>query len=155
MTVQADLLRDLPARDAESVLALACHIRLSSGEPLFRLGAEADRLFLVERGRVALTLPLHVYDREEDLLVEERETGQTLGWSALIPPHRFTLAATALVETDVLVFMRDALLDHLAAHPEVGYHVARNVAAIVGQRLQVVQAMWLREMQRMVKQTYA
>ena len=40
--------------------------------------------------------------REEDVLIEEREAGQTLGWSALIPPHRFTLKATAPLDTDVL-----------------------------------------------------
>jgi CRP-like cAMP-binding protein len=155
MSTQPEFLRDLAPRDADRVLALGIRMRLASGEQIFRLGAEADRLFLVERGRVALTLPLRVYDREEDLLVEECEAGQTLGWSALVRPHRFTLTAKALVETEVLVFMRDALLDHFASQPVVGYHVVRNLAALVGHRLQVVEAMWLREMQRLVKLTYA
>jgi hypothetical protein len=43
------------------------------------------------------------------------------------------------------------LLDHLAAHPDIGYRVALNVAAVIGRRLQVLQAMWLREMQRVVE----
>jgi hypothetical protein len=60
-----------------------------------------------------------------------------------------------VVETEVLVLHRSALLEHFAGHPEVGYAVTRNVAAVVGQRLQVFQAMWLREMQRVVKLTYA
>jgi CRP-like cAMP-binding protein len=155
MSLQPTLLQDLPTRDADKLLALAFHVRLASGELLFRLGGEADRLFVVERGRVALTLPMHIYDREQDLLVEECDAGQTLGWSALVKPHRFTLTAKALVETEVLVFMRDAMLDHFGAHPEVGYRVSRNLAALVGHRLQIVEAMWLREMQRVVKLTYA
>jgi CRP-like cAMP-binding protein len=154
-TGEPDLLHGLDARDADEVRALGCRLRLDSGEPLFQLGSEADRLFLIERGRIALTLPMQVYEKETDLLVEERQTGQTLGWSALIPPHRFTLKATALIETEVLVFMRSGLLDHFAKRPEVGYAVTRNVAAVVGQRLQVFQTMWLREMQRVVKLTYA
>jgi hypothetical protein len=32
----------------------------------------------------------------------------------------------------------------------VGYAVTRNLAAVIGQRLQVFQAMWLREMQRVI-----
>ncbi len=87
--------------------------------------------------------------------MEERSAGQTLGWSALIPPHRFTLKATAPIETDLLAFRRGPLLDYLAAHPEVGYPVTRNLAAVVGQRLQVFQAMWLREMQRVARDVRA
>ena len=97
-TVEPDLLHGLEPSDAAGMLALACGLRLASGEDLFRLGAEADRLFLIERGRIALKLPMQVYEHEKDLLVEERQTGQTLGWSALIPPHRFTLSATDLIE---------------------------------------------------------
>jgi hypothetical protein len=74
-----------------------------------------------------------------------------VGWSALVPPYRFTLKATALVDTQVLAIPRVPLLDHFAAHPEAGRVVTGNVAAVVGQRLQVFQAMWLREMHRAVK----
>jgi CRP-like cAMP-binding protein len=118
---------------------------------LFRLGAEATSLYVIERGRISLTLPLQVQGRDEDILVEERLPGQTVGWSALIPPHRFTLKATAQLETEVLAFSRDALLAHFATHPLVAYVMMHNLASVVGQRLQVYQAMWLREMQRVVE----
>ena len=115
------------------------------------MGDEAKALYLVERGRIALTLPMQVMGREEDVLVEERSPGQTVGWSALIPPHRFTLKATAPLDTYVLAFERSALLDYFGKWPVVGYIVTRNVASVIGQRLQVCQAMWLREMQRVVE----
>lgn len=152
---QTELLAGLEERDAKAIEALGAHLPLAQGDVLFRLGTDADRLFIIERGRVALTLPMRVLDREETVLVEERGTGQALGWSALTPPHRFTLTATALVETEVLALPRSALFTYFDGHPEVGYVVARNVAAIIGQRLEIFQAMWLREMQRVVKLTYA
>jgi CRP-like cAMP-binding protein len=102
----------------------------------------------VQHGRIALSLPMTVGGRTRDMLVEERGPGQTVGWSALIPPHRFTLHASASLDTGVLTLSRAALEAHLEAHAAIGYRVARNVAAVVGQRLEVVQAMWLREMQR-------
>ena len=148
---QSDLVKDLAEADAAEVLALGVRGRIESGGELFRLGAEAASLYVIERGRISLTLPLQVQGREEDILVEERLPGQTVGWSALIPPHRFTLKATAQLETEVLAFSRDALLAHFAAHPLVGYVITHNLASVVGQRLQVFQAMWLREMQRVVE----
>jgi len=143
-----DLLKGLSAQDANAVLALGLPMTLLSGAVLFQLGADADQLYVIERGRVNLTLPMQVFGQEQDILVEERVAGQTLGWSALIPPHRFTLKATAQIDTEMVAFQRGALLDHFAAHPRVGYAVVGNVAATVGQRLQVFQAMWLREMKR-------
>jgi len=148
---QIDLVKGLQESDANAVLALATRQSIPSGGELFRLGAEATSLYIIERGRIALTLPLQVQGREEDILVEERLPGQTVGWSALIPPHRFTLKATSPLETDVLVISRDALTTYFASHPDVGYVVTHNLASVVGSRLQVFQAMWLREMQRVVE----
>jgi CRP/FNR family transcriptional regulator, cyclic AMP receptor protein len=147
-TTEPDLLLGLDAAAAADVRSRGNSLRLAGGEVLFRLGELADRLFLVERGCIALSLPIQVYGGERELLVEERPAGHSLGWSALVPPHRFTLNATAPVETDVLVLPRAPLLEYFRARPDVGYMVTRNVAAIMGHRLQVLQTMWLREMQR-------
>lgn len=136
-------------------MALGAPIALSAGQVLFELGADAECLYLIRRGRIALTLPMQLGGRDEDIVIEEHVPGQTLGWSALVPPHRFTLKATAPLATEVLAFRRDDLLAYGAAHPDVGNVVALNIAAIIGQRLQVFQAMWLREMQRNVSRAHA
>jgi hypothetical protein len=61
------------------------------------------------------------------------------------------LRAVALVETDVIAIPRDAVRAYFDVHPAVGYLVSLNLASTIGQRLQVFQAMWLREMQRAVE----
>ena len=154
-TVRPDLLVGLAEEQASRVLELGSHTTLSAGDVLFNLGDAANSLFVVERGRVALTLPMKVRGKEQDVLIEERAAGQTVGWSALVPPHRFTLKAAALVDSEVVALPRTALSEHLSAHPAVGYLVARNVSAVVGQRLQVFQTMWLREMERVVELSQA
>ena len=148
---QPELLRGLSGEEADGIRALGTHVRVPSGGQLFSLGAPADDLFVVERGRIALTLPMQVRQQEEDVLIEERSPGQAFGWSALIPPHRFTLKATAPLDSEVLAIPRAALLRHFAARPDIGYIVTQNVAEVMGQRLQVFQAMWLREMQRVIE----
>ncbi|HEV2446147.1 MAG TPA: Crp/Fnr family transcriptional regulator [Candidatus Sulfopaludibacter sp.] len=147
----ADLLQGLPPDEAARVLALGKRMVLNTGAELFRLGGTADSIYLVVRGRLRLTLPMQVRGRQEDVLVEERSSGQTVGWSALTPPHRFTLTATAALDTEVIALAREALLGYFAANPNTGYAVSLNLSNVIGQRLQLFQAMWVREVQRMVE----
>ncbi len=145
-----ELLKGLTADEAGAVVALGARLTLPAGSVLFTLGGEADNAYAIESGRVSLTLPMQVGGREQDVLVEERTAGETVGWSALVPPHRFTLTAKTLIDSEVIAFSRTALLEHFASHPTVGLVVTRNLSAVMGQRLQVLQAMWLREIQRVV-----
>ena len=154
-SAQADLLKGLSDEETARVMALGITVTLAGGQKLFRLGTDADRAYLVVSGRVALTLPIQIRKGEEEVVVEEAMPGQTLGWSGLVPPHRFTLNATAAVATELVELPRAALLEHFAAHPRVGHIVTRNLAAVIGHRLQVFQTMWAREMQRMVESRYS
>src|SRR5947207_6173457 len=149
--VNADLLQGLGQPEAERLLALGKRMLLTSGAELFHLGDIADCIYLVARGRIRLTLPMQVRSHDENVMVEERSPGQTVGWSALIPPYRFTLTAAAPLETEVVALPREALNGYFAAHPETGYAVSVNLSSVIGQRLQLFQAMWLREVQRMVE----
>jgi SulP family sulfate permease len=155
MATQQDLLKGITPLDAESVIALATPLDLAVGATLFRLGDEADAVYLIERGRIALSLPMKLAGRAQDVVVEEHDAGQTIGWSALIPPHRFTLTATAPLPTRVLVLRRARLMEFCEVYPRLGQLIALNIAGVIGHRLQVVQAMWLREMQRAVNSAHA
>ena len=148
---KTDLLRGLAPEEADEALALGTRITLGRGKELFHLGADADWVYLIARGRLQLTMPMQVRGRQENIVVEERGPGETVGWSALIPPYRFTLTATAPLETEVIAFSREALEHHFTAHPTTGFTISKNLASVVGQRLQLFQAMWLREMERMVE----
>jgi CRP-like cAMP-binding protein len=155
MSRQPDLLAGLDDPETADILALGVPVTLAAGEVLFRLGAEATSLYVIQSGLVTLTMPMQVGGRDEDVRIEERLPGQTLGWSTLIPPHRFTLTARAAVASELLAFPRGKLLTHLESRPLAGSIVWQNVAALVGQRLQVFQAMWLRQMQHMVNSAHA
>lgn len=151
MNLHPDLFEGLPQEEVDKTLALGVRMVLPTGAELFHLGGEADRIYLIVRGRLRLTMPMQVRGREQDVLVEERGPGHTVGWSALIPPYRFTLTAAAPLETEVIAFSREALQHHFNAFPESGCAVFLNLAAVVGQRLQLFQTMWLREMERLVE----
>ena len=61
------------------------------------------------------------------------------------------MTASAPIDTDVIAISRDALKGYFAAHHDTGYAVSLNLACVIGHRLQLFQAMWLREVQRMVE----
>jgi len=145
-----ELTRGLSPAQVEAVLGLGESVAVPSGAVVFPLGAEADRLFIVERGRIALTLPFTLRGTEQDLFIEEKGPGETVGWSALVPPHRFTLSGRAAVDTRVLVIARAPLLALLEREPAIAFGVMRNLAGMIGTRLVKVQAMWIREVQRTV-----
>lgn len=155
MARHPDLLTGLADREAAEILALGVAVSLAAGEVLFRLGDEAASLYVIESGLITLAMPLQIAGREENVRIDERAPGQMVGWSTLIPPHRFTLTASAAVASDLLAFPRSRLLEHFGSHPSVGYVVSSNVAALVGERLQVFQAMWLREVQHIVNASHA
>jgi CRP-like cAMP-binding protein len=146
-----ELLNGLSETEAERVLALGTRMTIPGGGSLFRLGDEAKSLFLIERGRVRLTFPMMVRDREEDVLFEEKLPGETVGWSAFVPPYLFTLSGKALEESEVIALPREALFAFCEATPEVGFKIATNLAVLVGKRLQLVQTMWMREFERIVE----
>ncbi len=150
MSQRSELENGLSDEAAHQILAIGSRRTVESGAELFRLGGAADSLFVIERGRIRLTLPMQVRGRAENVLVEETGAGQTVGWSALNPPFRFTLSASAPLETEVIAFPRAALLSHFAQYPEAGYLVSMNLAAVIAQRLELFQTMWLREMQRTI-----
>lgn len=145
------LLNGLSPAEADEVLALGARVTVPSGGSLFRLGDEADRLFLIERGRIRLSFPMTVNGLEKDIVFDEKAPGETVGWSAMVPPYRFTLSAMAPLETELIAFSREALTAFCERAPDVGRRISLNLAVLVGQRLQLVQAMWMREIQRAVE----
>ncbi len=151
MSVQGwDLFAGIEREEVQRILSMGSKRTVASGSILFELGEEAVDLFLIERGAVRLTLPVTVGGKTSNALVEERLPGQLLGWSAVVPPHRYTLQASASVDTELLCLPRSSFLGLLTDMPSVGSRVFANLAGILGERLQVSQTMWIREMQRVL-----
>ncbi|MBI5508705.1 MAG: cyclic nucleotide-binding domain-containing protein [Deltaproteobacteria bacterium] len=145
-----DLLEGLADKERDRVLALGEKVTAKSGAVLFTLGEEADRLYILEAGQVNLALPMTVRGTEKDVLVEEKNRGEMLGWSALVPPHKFTLTAKVAVDAELLVLPRGKLGDLINNDARIGHLLMRNLATLVGQRLVKTQTMWVREIQRAV-----
>jgi CRP/FNR family transcriptional regulator, cyclic AMP receptor protein len=154
MVRTAEFFAGLPDHEIDALESLGTPVVLAEGEVLFQIGDDATQLYLVRDGVIDLAMPMQVEGHTEDVRVEQCQAGQALGWSTLVPPHRFTLKASASGHALLIALPRGVLLAHLAERPEVGYALMRNVTAMLGQRLQIFQAMWLRQMQQLVDLTH-
>lgn len=149
-----ELFTGLPEKARRALADLAAERRAAAGEILFRLGEEAAALYIIRLGRADLTFPLLVMGETKETRFQSLEAGRTLAWSALVPPHRLTMSARAATDLELLAFERERMLALLEAEPSIGHAVMSNLASVVAARLHELLALWVREVQRNVSQTY-
>ncbi len=122
----------LPGSMLVRIAALAEMRGFPAHSILFRENADNDRLMIVAVGRVALDM--QVPGRGE-VRIMSVGPGDMLAWSALIGEGRMTTSAVALEDTQVVAIRaRDALL-LCESDPEFGYHLMRQVAQALANRL--------------------
>lgn len=137
--------------DIAKILALGHSVVVKAGEEFIALGGQASRFYLVRRGRVRLTMPMTVRGDEREILIEEKGRGDSVGWSSLVPPYRFTLNGRASVESELVEIPGKVLREYLSTNRDVGFTVIDNLAQMIGRRLLTLQTMWARAMQRTVE----
>jgi CRP/FNR family cyclic AMP-dependent transcriptional regulator len=146
----SDLCKGLSDEEFQKIASLAKRFTHSTGEYLFMLGDAADHLYVVLEGKVALCFPMSFGDVMKDVTVESARPGQTLGWSTMVKPYRFTLSARATETTQLVSFLRSDLLRLFENEPRIGYLVTTEISELLGFRLLRGQALWARELQRTV-----
>lgn len=151
---EAELFTGLSDEQCRKIAGLARRRRAAAGETLFRLGDPAGELYVIHRGRVELTFPLVVMGETKETRFQSLEAGRTLAWSALVPPYRLTMSARASTEVELLGFERAGVLRLFEELPATGYVVMANLSHVVAARLHEVVALWVREVQRNVSQTF-
>jgi CRP/FNR family transcriptional regulator, cyclic AMP receptor protein len=116
----------------DELAALAKLQRFDTGATIVREGDPASSFFLVVSGKVALVIVPH--DRPH-LTVLTLGPGEALGWSWLVPPHRWRIDARALKPTELLVLPAEALRLLLDAHPAEAYQFLLRMVPILAHRL--------------------
>jgi len=144
------LFKSLSSEQLAELMRSASQVHLPSGTPLFRLGDDADRLFVVRKGRVELSMPMQIGNQQMDAFLEELGPGDMLGWSALVEPHRYTVSASAHVDAELTAWNGADLRRLIATDPRLGVPLLQNLATLICRRFHGMQAMWLRELQRTI-----
>ena len=123
----------LPAELREQLAGCANNIAVETGTRLISEGGAADTFYAIRSGRVA------VGSRPPNgalALIETLHSGDVLGWSWLLPPHRWRFDAIAVEPVRAIQLHAPCVRAYLDAHPEAGYEVALRVAGIMAERLE-------------------
>lgn len=115
------------------IVGCASNVRFNAGEFIFHEGGEANEFYLIRHGKVALEI--FVPDRGP-LTIQTMGEGEILGFSWLIPPHRWRFDARALELTRAIALDGKCLRTKCEEDQGLGYQLMKRFAHIVEQRLQ-------------------
>jgi CRP-like cAMP-binding protein len=116
----------------ERVAAVARLREFAAGTVLFREQARNDELMVIASGRVALDMQV---PGRGDVRILSLGPGDMLAWSALIGGGTMTTSAVALEDTEVVAIRAADALALCEADPALGYHLMRQVALALANRL--------------------
>lgn len=101
-------------------------------EVIFRAGSQAYRVYLLLEGEVALEV--HSPARPHRIL-QTVAGGETLGWSWLFEPYRWTFDARAITPSKALVLDGSKIRTCIEDEPDLGVLVIKRIASLVVDRL--------------------
>jgi len=107
-----------------------------TGEYLLREGRVADELYVVLDGKVALEM--YAADRMR-LTVQTVGRGEVVGWSWLVPPHRWTLDAIAVKPTRAIAVPASSLWARFQQAPAEGYEFLLRLVPVLAGRIQAME----------------
>lgn len=151
---RSTLFSGVSAERCEAFLAIAREQQASQGSYLFRLGDAARMLCVIRSGTVQLTMPIAMNGTVREVVVQEAREGDTVAWSALIEPFRFTMSARAGTDVELIAFSTREFQAALEAYPDAGVRIVTNLATVIARRFHVMHTMWTRELQRTVNVTF-
>jgi CRP-like cAMP-binding protein len=118
------VVRELSRAHLALLEGCATNVRFRVGDLVFRQGEDADRLYIVRQGRVALEV--HVPGRGA-VALQTVGDGDVLGWSWLVSPHRAALDARAVEPTRALMLDGECLRQKCDADPQLGWSLMKLV----------------------------
>ena len=129
---RSDLFRELDDEHLAVVAKMSTHHLFDAGTIIYRQGAVADLIHVIEEGLVGIILEVGPLAQRQ---VQAAANFESFGWSAMIPPYTRTATVKALEKTKVIVFNGRELAAFCTTHPEVGFKIMQAVARVIAERL--------------------
>lgn len=142
------LLDGLTPEEADTIVRRCQITPFKKGDKVIATGGSADSLYLVRSGRIEIRFTAVYFNAPFELPLDIIGPGEMCGWSALIPPHSYTLSAYATEDSELLRIPRADLQECCEANPRLGYVVMKNIARIIGERYEIARQMLIGEIQR-------
>lgn len=130
---QVDFFKELSPRLIDVLLKDAFEINFQSGQFIFHRDEPADHFYIVLRGRVAVGI---YPEKQGPKKIQTIGEGELLGWSWIIPPHRWRFDAMAQVPTRLLVLEGKRVRVECEKDRELGHEILKRVTYALAGRLE-------------------
>ncbi len=135
-----EVCRDLTAEELSRLTACCRPDSRLAEELIGREGDEANDLFFLKEGEIELRFEMPGRETGPEMAISRVKPGDTFGWSALVPPHRYTLSSyCASTRCAFYRLDRQELLRLFDDHPRIGYIFMRNLTLVIAKRFLALQ----------------
>ncbi len=127
------LFSGLSDAELEKVAGSAVEKQYEAGTTIFNTGDNAEELFVIREGRVAvqMTLPRTGSQASRRITVDVVTKNEIVGWSAIVEPYKYTFTAVCMQKTEALSISAEKLRWLLRDNPKVGYDVMKGLARVI------------------------
>ncbi len=125
--------RDLDDSYIEFIAGCGKNVLFEPGTYLFREGEEANELFIVRHGRVALEI---LVPGRGPVVIDAPDEGEVIGFSWIFPPYRWRFDGRALEQVRAVALDGVCLRTKCENDPKLGYELMKRCASILVRRLQ-------------------
>ncbi len=124
--------------ELEKVASSVLEKQYEAGTVIFQEGDSAEELLVLQEGKVAvqMTLPKAEVRISRSITVEVITRNEVLGWSAIVEPYIYTMAAVCLQRAEALSLSGTKLRMLLQEDPTIGYKVMKGLIKVVASRLE-------------------
>ena len=134
---QNELFQSLTEEEQAKLAPLCSDFVAIEGAIVFLEGHNSSHLYLITEGSVALQKSIRVpharHPRRTTVTV--CRPGESVGWSALVYPHRYTLSAVAWESCKLISVDSKMLRRGLEMYPEIGNKVMKALSEVISRRL--------------------
>ena len=123
--------KDLPSIHFDFIVGCASNIVFKKGEVILKEGEPADKFYIIRGGLVAIYI-----DQRRQSPIQTIREGDILGWSWLIPPHRYRFSAEAVENVRAVVLDGKCLREKCEKNSELGYELLKRLIRVFTQRLE-------------------
>ena len=136
-----ELFRDLTIDELRRLQVDVREVQFDIDTKVFGQGQSAKAVHFVASGLISLRKELMapVEIPPTDSSITLCGPGEMIGWSALVPPNRYTLTAVTKMPATLLVVEGQALLAAMERHPAIGFKLMRSLAGVVSRRLRQIE----------------
>jgi signal transduction histidine kinase len=133
---RSEIFGALSRSDLTAIAAFCSEEHYPEGAQVFPEDGEADKLVIVERGRLALEKKIQLgrHSTPRNATIGYVDPGKAAGFSAVSPPHFYSTSAVCVEPTRAIVVDGLALRAYLDEHPEAGLKVMSTLSELISGR---------------------